>query len=64
VEFIPDTETTFMATGTAPTLDPNIKADTEEKQSSESKPATLGQRFKSLLHKIFEGREEHLGWRQ
>jgi len=53
-----------MATGTAPTLDPNLRADTEEKQSCESKPATLVQRFKSLLHKIFEGREEHLGWRQ
>jgi len=53
-----------MATGSAPALDPNIKPKTEATQSSESQPETFGQRFRNLLHKIFAGREEHLGWHQ
>jgi hypothetical protein len=53
-----------MATGTAPALDPNVEAKGESTQSCESQPATFGQRFKNLLHKVFQGREEYLGWRQ
>jgi hypothetical protein len=53
-----------MATGTAPALDPNVEAKREGTQACESQPATLGQRLKNLLHKVFHGREEYLGWRQ
>jgi hypothetical protein len=53
-----------MATGSAPALDPNIEPKNEITQSCESQPETFGQRFKNLLHKVFHGREEYLGWRQ
>lgn len=53
-----------MATGTAPALDPNVGQKKEGTQSCESQPETFGQRFKNLLHKVFQGREEYLGWRQ
>ncbi|MGD0987618.1 MAG: hypothetical protein ABR874_07395 [Candidatus Sulfotelmatobacter sp.] len=53
-----------MASGTAPALDPNLKPKDEASQSGESKPKTFGQRIKALLHEMFAGREEHLGWRQ
>jgi hypothetical protein len=53
-----------MATGTAPALDPNIEPKGQTAQASNSQPETFGQRFKNLLHKVFQGREEYLGWRQ
>lgn len=53
-----------MATGTAPALDPNLESKNQTAQASHSQPETLGQRFKNLLHKVFQGREEFLGWRQ
>ena len=54
-----------MATGAAPALEP--KADTKTETSTETHtphPETLKGRFIGLLHKIFAGREEHLGWHQ
>jgi hypothetical protein len=57
-------EPTTMATGTAPALDPKLEAKPGTAESSDAPPATFGQKFKLLLHKIFEGREEYLGWHQ
>jgi hypothetical protein len=54
---------TTMATGTAPALDPNLEKKTEAARG-EAQPLTLAERFKNLLHKVFEGREEYLGWHQ
>jgi hypothetical protein len=54
-----------MATGAAPALEP--KAETKSEASTETHtphPETLKQRFIGLLHKIFAGREDHLGWHQ
>ena len=53
-----------MATGTAPALDPNVDPAKQASQARESQPETFKQRFIILMHKIFAGREEHLGWRQ
>ncbi len=53
-----------MATGTAPGLDPNIEPKNQTTEAATSQPETFAQRFKNLLHKIFAGREEHLGWHQ
>jgi hypothetical protein len=53
-----------MATGPAPALDPNIEPKQQTPQASHAQPGTFAQRFKNLLHKIFAGREEHLGWHQ
>jgi hypothetical protein len=55
---------TFMATGTAPALDPNLDPAKQTAQTRESQPQTFKQRFINLMHKMFAGREEHLGWRQ
>jgi hypothetical protein len=54
-----------MATGAAPALDP--KAETETQNPGEphkAQPATLKERVVAVLRTIFEGREDHLGWRQ
>jgi hypothetical protein len=60
-----------MATGASPALDP--KADTktetvetkiETTETGPSHPVTLKQRIAHLLHMIFQGREDHLGWHQ
>jgi hypothetical protein len=53
-----------MATGAAPALEPKVDAKTETTESGKAQPLTLKQRFVHLLHEIFQGREEHLGWRQ
>jgi len=52
-----------MATGTAPALDPN-STETSGLAAGRPQPLTLKQRFMRLLHEIFEGREEYLGWHQ
>jgi hypothetical protein len=57
-------EPTTMATGTAPALDPKLETKSGTAQSSDAQPATFAQKFKLMLHKIFEGREEYLGWHQ
>jgi hypothetical protein len=52
-----------MATGAVTAREP--KGDPKaETNASETQPLTLKQRFVHLLHEIFQGREEHLGWRQ
>jgi hypothetical protein len=53
-----------MATGAAPALEPKVEATTETTDAGKAQPSTLKQRFITLLHEIFQGREEHLGWRQ
>ncbi|HKN16288.1 MAG TPA: hypothetical protein VJX47_05080 [Candidatus Sulfotelmatobacter sp.] len=53
-----------MAAGAAPAPVKKAETKTETLESHESQPVTLKQRIEQLLHKIFEGREEHLGWRQ
>jgi len=52
-----------MATGTAPALDPNLEPKPTA-EAGESQPETFKQRLLNLVHKIFAGREEHLGWHQ
>ena len=52
-----------MATGAAPALEPKVNAKTETTETTEGQPLTLKQRFTRLLHEIFKGREEYLGWR-
>jgi hypothetical protein len=59
-----------MATGAVTARDPKADATTEtvetktEAAEAPKAPLTLKQRFHRLLSEIFEGREEHLGWRQ
>jgi hypothetical protein len=53
-----------MASGAAPALEPKTDSQMETKETSSSQPSTLKQRIQHLLHYIFEGREEYLGWRQ
>jgi len=58
-----------MATGTVTAREPqgDPKTESEKTETTESCPAqslTLRQRIQRLLSHIFEGREEHLGWRQ
>jgi len=59
-----------MATGAVTARDPKADATTAtvevktEAAEEPKKPLTLKQRFHQLLGEIFEGREEHLGWRQ
>jgi hypothetical protein len=59
-----------MATGAVTARDPKADATTAPVQTrtetveTSSAPLTLKQRFHRLLCEIFEGREEHLGWRQ
>lgn len=59
-----------MATGAVTARDPKAGATTAtaetktEAAAEPMAPLTLKQRFHRLLVEIFEGREEHLGWRQ
>ena len=56
-----------MATGAVTAREPEVKTTGESTATTgtaEAKPLTLKQRFIRLLHEIFQGREEHLGWRQ
>jgi hypothetical protein len=53
-----------MATGAVTAREPEVDAKTTTTETPEAKPLTLKQRFFHLLHEIFKGREEHLGWRQ
>lgn len=59
-----------MATGAVTARDPKAEAATTtvetktEAAETPTAPLTLKQRFHRLLSDIFEGREEHLGWRQ
>jgi hypothetical protein len=52
-----------MAAGAAPA--PEEKADTTtETTETGAQSVTLKQRIQNLLHQIFKGREDHLGWHQ
>jgi hypothetical protein len=51
-----------MATGAAPALDPKVEEKNET--TEQAQPLSLKQRIVSLLHEIFGGRDEYLGWRQ
>jgi len=53
-----------MATGAVTAREPKVDVKTETKAASAAQPLTLKQRFVHLLHEIFKGREEHLGWHQ
>lgn len=53
-----------MATGAVTAREPKTDAKSETTEASETQPVTLQQRIKRLLHEIFEGHEEHLGWHQ
>jgi hypothetical protein len=58
-----------MATGAVTARDPKADATTatvevKTEAAETKKPLTLKQRFHQMLSEIFEGREEHLGWRQ
>lgn len=59
-----------MATGAVTARDPKADATSAaletktETAEAPKAPLTWKQRFQRLLGEIFEGREEHLGWRQ
>jgi hypothetical protein len=59
-----------MATGAVTARDPKADVTTPtvetktEAAPTQTAPLTLKQRFFRLLSEIFEGRQEHLGWRQ
>jgi len=52
-----------MATGAVTAREPNVDTKPETTETAPQQPLTLKQRFVRLLHEIFEGREEYLGWR-
>jgi hypothetical protein len=53
-----------MAAGAAPAPERPVDKKTEATETCEAHPITLKQRIERLLHDIFKGREEYLGWRQ
>jgi hypothetical protein len=53
-----------MAAGAAPAPERKTETKTEDTTTAAAQPVTLKQRFINLLHEIFQGREDHLGWRQ
>ena len=53
-----------MAAGAAPAPERKTETKTEITETGAVQPSTLKQRIVSLLHEIFQGREDHLGWRQ
>jgi hypothetical protein len=53
-----------MAAGAAPAPERKVETKSETVEAGKAQPATLKQRVISLLCHIFEGREDHLGWRQ
>jgi len=53
-----------MATGTVTAREPQKDTKTETKETSTAQPETFKGRMIRLLHEIFHGREEHLGWHQ
>jgi len=53
-----------MAAGAAPAPERKTETKTEIAETGTAQPVTLRQRIINLLHTIFQGREDHLGWRQ
>ncbi len=60
----PQKEITVMAAGAAPAPERKIETKAETTETGTAQPVTLKQRIVNLLHDIFQGREDHLGWRQ
>jgi hypothetical protein len=52
-----------MAAGAAPAPERKTETKTETAEIT-PQPETLKQRIGRLLHEIFAGRPDHLGWRQ
>lgn len=53
-----------MATGAVTAREPEVDVKPEQTtEAAAAQPLTLKQRFIRLLHDIFQGREEYLGWR-
>jgi len=53
-----------MATGAVTAREPKVDTKPEETtETAVAQPLTLKQRFVCLLHQIFQGHEEYLGWR-
>jgi hypothetical protein len=53
-----------MATGAVTAREPKVDTKGETPETPQPQPLTLKQRINRLLHEIFEGHEEHLGWHQ
>jgi len=53
-----------MAAGAAPAPERKTETKTEITEGGTAHLVTLKQRFVSLLREIFQGRHDHLGWRQ
>jgi len=53
-----------MAAGAAPAPEHKAQTKTETRETGEVQPVTLKERIVNLLHHIFQGREDHSGWRQ
>lgn len=41
-----------------------VETASETRETVAPQPATFKQRIAQLLHRIFQGREDHLGWHQ
>jgi hypothetical protein len=57
-------EEIIMAAGAAPAPEKKAETKMETSDACEAQPLNFKQRMKLLLSRIFEGREEHLGWHQ
>jgi hypothetical protein len=53
-----------MAAGAAPAPERKMETKTEITAAGTAQPVTLKERIVHLLHEIFQGRHDHLGWRQ
>jgi len=53
-----------MAAGAAPAPERKVETKTETVETGEARPVSLKQRIINLLCHVFQGREDHLGWRQ
>jgi hypothetical protein len=53
-----------MAAGAAPAPERKTETKTEITETGTARAVTLKQRIVNLLHEIFQGRQDHLGWRQ
>jgi hypothetical protein len=53
-----------MAAGAAPAPERKVETKSATSETGKAQSVTLKQRVINLLHHIFQGREDHLGWRQ
>lgn len=53
-----------MAAGAAPAPEKRIETKDGTTEVAQPQPQTLKQRIVHVLHQIFQGRDEYLGWRQ